>query len=72
MHPSLFGKDKDFAEAVNVPVALVSAKGDPLESVQDVVAARPALAAKSVWRRYDDMTVGFGGGRGWTGSGEGC
>lgn len=64
MHPSLFGKDKEFAEAVNVPVALVSAKGDPLESVQDVVAARPALAAKSVWRRYDDMTHGFCAARG--------
>lgn len=64
VHPSLFGQDKEFASAVRTPVALVSAKGDPLETVQEVLEGRPELAAKCVWKRMDDMTHGFCAARG--------
>lgn len=58
MHPSLFGRDAELAAAVTTPVALVAAKGDPLEAVRDAVVAKGgALAAKSVWLRFDDMEV---------------
>ncbi|GBF94598.1 hypothetical protein Rsub_06713 [Raphidocelis subcapitata] len=65
LHPSLFGRDADLAAGLKVPAAVVSAKGDPLESVQEGVAkASPALAARCVWRRMDDMTHGFCAARG--------
>lgn len=64
-HPSLFGRDKEFAAAVNVPVALVAAKGDPLEAVKEVLDGRGGdLAGRSAWRRMDDMIHGFCAARG--------
>lgn len=64
LHPSLFGKTREYAEGLLTPVALVSAKGDPLEEVQEVMDARPALGPKCVWRRFDDMQHGFCAARG--------
>ncbi|KAI8470605.1 MAG: Alpha/Beta hydrolase protein [Monoraphidium minutum] len=63
-HPSLFGRDKELAAACRVPVALVSAKGDPLESVQEVMDGRPELGPKCVFKRMDDMVHGFTAARG--------
>jgi hypothetical protein len=39
-------------------VALVSARGDPLETVQEVVNGKPDLAPKCIWKRMDDVEVG--------------
>ncbi|KIZ07756.1 hypothetical protein MNEG_0201 [Monoraphidium neglectum] len=64
LHPSLFGKDKEFAEALLRPVALVSARGDPLETVQEVVNGKPDLAPKCIWKRMDDVEHGFCAARG--------
>lgn len=63
-HQSLFGRDAEFAAALAAPVALISARGDPLESVRDALASRAdargrALADQSVFVRMDDMTVRF-------------
>lgn len=33
-HPAFFGQDKDFAAKLAVPVCILPAKGDPMESVR--------------------------------------
>lgn len=64
VHPSLFGRDAELAAGVACPVALLSAQGDPLESVQQVIEGRPELAPKSVFKRFGDMTHGWCAARG--------
>jgi len=62
LHPSLFGKDKELAAGVQAPVLLVAAKGDPLETVKEVLDGREGLGDKCVYWRMDDMTVSVWGG----------
>jgi hypothetical protein len=40
VHPAFFGRDKQLAEAVLCPVALLPAQGDAMESVKEVLDTR--------------------------------
>lgn len=64
VHPSLFNRDAELAAAAACPVAVLAAKGDPLESIKAVFDARPDLAPRCVYRRYDGMTHGYMAARG--------
>ena len=62
-HPSWFGKEKERAAEVKVPVCCCSAAGDPLETVQEVL-DKTDLGSKCVYRRFGDMTHGYCAARG--------
>lgn len=65
-HPSLFGQDQALSEGLKCPVILLSAKGDPMESVKAVTDTLP-IGSKCVFQRFDDMEHGFLAARGqWT------
>jgi dienelactone hydrolase len=62
-HPAFFGKEKAYAEAARVPVCVLAADGDPMESVKEVLDAKP-FADKCFYRRFDGQVHGFMAARG--------
>jgi protein XRP2 len=62
-HPSWFGKEKERAADVKVPICCCSAAGDPLEAVQEVL-EKTEVGSKCVYRRFGDMTHGYCAARG--------
>lgn len=50
VHPAFFGHEKEFAEKLSSPLILLPAKGDPMESVKEVVDKKP-FGDKCVYQR---------------------
>ncbi|KAG2501606.1 hypothetical protein HYH03_000111 [Edaphochlamys debaryana] len=66
-HPALFGKEKELAEKVQVPVILLPAQGDAsTDPIKAVLDKRP-YGKLCVYQRFDDQIHGFVAARGdWT------
>uniref|UniRef100_A0A7S3QXW6 Dienelactone hydrolase domain-containing protein n=1 Tax=Dunaliella tertiolecta TaxID=3047 RepID=A0A7S3QXW6_DUNTE len=62
-HPAFFSKDKDLAAKVQCPVALLPAKGDPMESLKEVLDTKP-FASSCLYQRFDNQQHGFMAARG--------
>lgn len=56
-------REKDFAADVKVPVLVIAAKGDPCETIKEVLDTKD-FGSKCDYHRFDDMTHGFCGARG--------
>eukprot|EP01025_Chloroclados_australasicus_P000346 TRINITY_DN10193_c0_g1_i2.p4 TRINITY_DN10193_c0_g1~~TRINITY_DN10193_c0_g1_i2.p4 ORF type:complete len:158 (-),score=26.61 TRINITY_DN10193_c0_g1_i2:293-766(-) len=63
MHPALFGKDEEYAEAVQMPICMLSTADDPLESVKAVMDKKD-FGDKCYYERFNDQVHGFMGARG--------
>lgn len=62
-HPAFVGKEKEYAQAAQVPVCLLPAEADVIDDAKEVLDAKP-FGSKCVYQRFDDQVHGFLGARG--------
>jgi dienelactone hydrolase len=62
-HPAFFGKEAEWSQAAQVPVCVLAADGDPMESVKEVLDTKP-FADKCFYKRFHGQVHGFMAARG--------
>jgi hypothetical protein len=61
----LFGKEEEWCAVLDVPLITLSTPGDPLDTIKEVMDAKgDPLAAKCVYKLFENQIHGFCGARG--------